>query len=58
LRIEKSVPAEVRAKLEKRGHKLKVVDSMGAAQAIAFDPESASFTGTPDPRGEGQAAGY
>jgi gamma-glutamyltranspeptidase/glutathione hydrolase len=58
LRIEKSVPAEVRAKLEKRGHKLKVVDSMGAAQAIAFDPESASFTGAPDPRGEGKAAGF
>ena len=58
LRIEKSVPAEVRAKLEKRGHKLKVVDSMGAAQAIALDPESASFTGAPDPRGEGKAAGF
>jgi gamma-glutamyltranspeptidase / glutathione hydrolase len=56
LRIEKSVPAEVRAELEKRGHKLHVVDSMGAAQAISFD--GSRFAGSPDPRSEGKAAGY
>jgi len=56
LRLEKSVPAEVRAALEKRGHKLNVVDSMGAAQAIAFD--GSRFAGSADPRSEGKAAGY
>jgi gamma-glutamyltranspeptidase / glutathione hydrolase len=56
LRIEKTVPAEVRAGLEKRGHKLNVVDSMGAAQAIAFDGQR--FIGSADPRSEGKAAGY
>jgi gamma-glutamyltranspeptidase / glutathione hydrolase len=56
LRIEKSVPAGVRSALEKRGHKLNVVDSMGAAQAIAFDGQG--FIGSADPRSEGKAAGY
>lgn len=56
LRIEKRVPEEVRAELEKRGHKLNVVDSMGAAQAIAFGDQG--FVGAPDPRGEGRARGY
>jgi gamma-glutamyltranspeptidase/glutathione hydrolase len=58
LRIEKIVPEEVRAELAKRGHKLKVVDSMGAAQGIAFDADSGMFSGAPDPRGEGKAAGF
>ena len=56
LRIEKRVPAETRAELEKRGHKLNVVDSMGAAQAVGMAGES--LVGAPDPRGEGKAAGY
>ena len=56
LRIEKRVAAEVRAELEKRGHKLNVVDSMGAAQAVGV--VEGKFVGAPDPRGEGKAAGY
>jgi gamma-glutamyltranspeptidase / glutathione hydrolase len=56
LRIEKRVPVEVRQKLEKLGHKLNVVDSMGAAQAVAF--EDSKLIGAADPRGEGKAAGY
>jgi gamma-glutamyltranspeptidase / glutathione hydrolase len=56
LRIEKSVPVEVRTQLEKRGHKVNVVDSMGAAQAIAFDGNR--FVGSADPRSGGKAAGY
>ncbi len=56
LRIEKRVPPEVRQKLEKLGHKLNVVDSMGAAQAVAF--EGGKLAGAADPRGEGKAAGY
>lgn len=56
LRIEKRVPADVRAELEKRGHKLNVLDSIGTAQAVAFQGEK--LAGAPDPRGEGKAAGY
>ena len=56
LRIEKRVPAQVRAELEKRGHKLNVVDSMGAAQAVGV--EKGKLAGAADPRGEGKAGGY
>lgn len=56
LRIEKRVPAEVRAALEKRGHKLNIVDSMGAAQAVGV--EGGKLAGCADPRSEGNAAGY
>jgi gamma-glutamyltranspeptidase / glutathione hydrolase len=56
LRIERRVPPEVRAELEKRGHKLNVVDSMGAAQAVGVEKEK--LTGVADPRGEGKAGGY
>jgi gamma-glutamyltranspeptidase / glutathione hydrolase len=56
LRIERRVSAEVRAALEKRGHTLNVVDSMGAAQAVAARGEK--LRGVADPRGEGRAAGY
>lgn len=56
LRIEVSVAADVRAGLEKRGHKLNVVDSMGAAQAVGAG--KGKFVGVADPRGEGRAAGY
>jgi gamma-glutamyltranspeptidase/glutathione hydrolase len=56
LRVEKRVPLEVRQKLEKLGHKLNVVDSMGAAQAVAV--EDGKLAGAADPRGEGKAAGY
>jgi gamma-glutamyltranspeptidase/glutathione hydrolase len=56
LRIEKRVPAEVRAELEKRGHKLNVVESMGAAQAVGVD--GGKLAGCADPRSEGRAVGY
>jgi gamma-glutamyltranspeptidase/glutathione hydrolase len=58
LRIEKTVPQEVRSELARRGHKLKVLDSMGAAQGIAFDAKTGKLSGAPDPRGEGKAAGF
>ena len=57
LRIERSVPEATRRELERRGHKLKVLDSMGAAQAVAIDAKG-DFVGVPDPRGEGKAAGF
>ena len=58
LRIEKSVPAKVREELAKRGHKVKVVESIGAAQAVASGGNRGKLVGAPDPRGEGQAAGF
>ena len=58
LRIEKTVTDQVRRELERRGHKLKVMDSMGAAQAVAFDGAKKRLVGVPDPRGEGRAAGF
>jgi len=56
LRIERSIPADIRAELERRGHKLHVVDHMGAAQAIAYN--DAGFVGAADPRGEGRAESW
>jgi gamma-glutamyltranspeptidase/glutathione hydrolase len=57
LRIEKGVSPTVRFELEKRGHRLKVIDSLGAAQAVGVGPKGAGFTGAADPRSEGRAAG-
>lgn len=58
LRIERSMPEAVVRELEKRGHKLKVVDSIGAAQAVGIDAASRMFIGVSDPRGSGKAAGF
>jgi gamma-glutamyltranspeptidase/glutathione hydrolase len=58
LRLEKTVPASVRDTLAKRGHKVKVVETIGAVQAIAAGGKSGTLIGTPDPRGEGQAEGF
>jgi gamma-glutamyltranspeptidase/glutathione hydrolase len=56
LRIEKAVSEEVRKELERRGHKLKVLNSFGACQAIGRASEG-GFTGAADPRLKGKAAG-
>jgi gamma-glutamyltranspeptidase/glutathione hydrolase len=58
LRVEKTVPEKVREELAKRGHKVKVVETLGAAQAVALDGNAGKLAGAPDPRGEGQAAGF
>jgi gamma-glutamyltranspeptidase/glutathione hydrolase len=58
LRIEKAVPAKVREELAKRGHQVKVVEAMGAAQAVAFGGSRGTLAGVPDPRGEGRALGF
>ncbi|MDB6029583.1 MAG: gamma-glutamyltransferase 1 [Verrucomicrobiales bacterium] len=44
--------------LEKKGHKLNKVKSIGACQAIAKNPEAPGFIGCADPRGFGKALGY
>ena len=58
LRVEKTVSEKIRNELAGRGHNLKVVDSMGAAQAVALQSSGKKFVGAPDPRGVGVAAGY
>ena len=56
LKIESSVGRPVLQELERLGHKLAPVASLGAAQAVAFLPEQGGFVGAADPRGEGKAA--
>lgn len=59
LRIEKKFPASVRRELERRGHRLKELSSIGACQMIAFDSMNGSFSGAADPRvAEGTAIGW
>jgi gamma-glutamyltranspeptidase/glutathione hydrolase len=59
LRIEKKFPAELRRDLERRGHKLKELDSMGACQAVGRTKDGKAFSGAPDPRvTDGKAAGF
>jgi len=57
LLVEKGVGEEVIRELEKRGHKVKRTDSLGAAQAVGVEPASHGFLGAHDPRVEGKAAG-
>jgi gamma-glutamyltranspeptidase/glutathione hydrolase len=56
LKIEKRVSESIRRELEKRGHKLVVVESMAATQAV--EKTGTSFTAMHDPRVEGKAAGW
>jgi gamma-glutamyltranspeptidase/glutathione hydrolase len=58
LRVEKTVSAKVREELVKRGHKVKVVETIGAAQAVALGGKRGTLVGVPDPRGEGRALGF
>ncbi|MGC1660669.1 MAG: gamma-glutamyltransferase [Candidatus Acidiferrales bacterium] len=57
--IESRVPADVRAALEKRGHKLQVVGDfsqlMGGGQAVRRDFSSGVNFGASDPRKDGEA---
>lgn len=55
LRIEK-IPGQVQTALEKKGHQVKMVQSMGAAQIIV--KTKSGFIGMSDPRVRGKAAGY
>jgi gamma-glutamyltranspeptidase/glutathione hydrolase len=57
LRIEKSVSTTVRQELAARGHKVQVVDSIGACQAVAMSADQRTLVGAHDPRVEGKAAG-
>lgn len=58
LRIETTFPDAVRRELERRGHKLKELNSMGACQAVGRAKDGKSFIGAHDPRvTDGKAAG-
>jgi gamma-glutamyltranspeptidase/glutathione hydrolase len=56
--VEKRIGEDVLRDLERRGHKLKRVDMIGAAQAIAVAGASGGYVGAHDPRVEGKAAGW
>ncbi len=58
LRIEETVAPRVRRELERRGHRLKVVKSIGATQAVGFDPLHKNFIGAADPRADGSTMGW
>ncbi len=62
LAVEEGMPAEVRAALEKMGHKVRPVRALGNAHGLAVEYGSAGkperFTGAADPRGTGKAMGY
>jgi len=57
LRIERKAGKQVIAELEKLGHKVLVMDSLGAAQAVALG-EDGKFIAAHDPRLEGKAASW
>jgi len=57
LRVEQSIPNSVAKELEKRGHKVVRVTSMGVSQAVRVSAKG-GFDGASDPRVEGLAEGY
>lgn len=56
LKIERKIGEDVIRELERRGHRVAPVDSLGAAQAVAH--EGTGFSGAHDPRVSGQALGW
>jgi gamma-glutamyltranspeptidase / glutathione hydrolase len=58
LRIEKAADSKVLRELERRGHRLKLVDAIGTAQAVGWDVRKRALVGAADPRGEGNAGGF
>ena len=61
LHVENRFPAEVRAELEKRGHRLNVLDAWGASGSevmIRVDSDTGALHGAADPRRDGYAVGW
>jgi gamma-glutamyltranspeptidase/glutathione hydrolase len=56
--VETALPEATRDALARFGHRVRVVPSLGAAQAIALDAERRTFVGMHDPRLDGGALGY
>jgi gamma-glutamyltranspeptidase/glutathione hydrolase len=53
LRVETRLGEGVRRELERRGHTLRVVEALGATQAVARDSATGAWSAVADPRGEG-----
>jgi gamma-glutamyltranspeptidase/glutathione hydrolase len=62
LQVESGIKPEVRAELEKMGHKIKVYEGIdlffGGAQMIYADPSTHEYSGSADKRRGGLAVGY
>jgi gamma-glutamyltranspeptidase/glutathione hydrolase len=58
LKIERKVGQEILRELERRGHKLTPLDSLGVAQAVARSASDKEFSGAADPRGSGTAESF
>ncbi len=54
LRVESKLPAGIRTELERRGHKLKIVEAIGVSQTVGVNAKG-EFIGAADPRAEGEA---
>ncbi|GAB3502427.1 gamma-glutamyltransferase [Spirosoma knui] len=58
LALESGISKDVRAELERRGHRLAETDFFGGYQAIRFDATNRVYWGATEMRKDGQAAGY
>ena len=59
LQLESGISADVRAELERRGHKLEPGDgNFGGYQAIMRDPQTGAYWGASEMRKDGAAMGY
>jgi gamma-glutamyltranspeptidase/glutathione hydrolase len=58
VRIEKTLPADVRAALTQRGHKLTEEPNYGVSHIVGRSGDGNGFVGAADPRAGGRAAGW
>jgi gamma-glutamyltranspeptidase/glutathione hydrolase len=58
LKVERAMGEDVLRELKRRGHRVVMVDTIGAAQAVGWTADGKSFLGAHDPRVEGKAAGW
>jgi len=58
LTVERAMPAAILDGLKQRGHILRLVNSLGAAQAVSVMPDGSGFMGAADPRAGGKAAAW
>ena len=58
LRVEQGLDATAVEGLKQKGHKIHMVNGLGAAQAVGKGPSGRGFVGASDPRAGGQAAAW
>jgi gamma-glutamyltranspeptidase/glutathione hydrolase len=58
VRVEARMKPEVRAALQRLGHTVKEVETMGVAQAVSWDSVRGRFEAAHDPRVEGKSGGF